>query len=252
MPISDRARKAMGDLGLTGYEIKGYLALVEFGPLVAADVSSQSGVPYSKIYDTLSNLEKKGWVEAEHSRPSKFYPRSPSTAIDTMRMKLESERRTSEKYVLNELSPAYEERGTKERPEIWIVKGGHNIISKVKESLQSCESELMISLPSGLSDLSESVIPVLIGIRERRVKIMVMVSEKLEGNSFDRLSRLADVRIRSTMFGGGLISDAREVILFLSPESEEGGSLAIWADHPGLASFAKGYFEYLWSSSKVR
>jgi len=30
---------------------------------------------------------------------------------------------------------------------------------------------------------------------------------------------------------------------------EESAALAIWADHLGLARFAKNYFEYLWESS---
>jgi hypothetical protein len=34
--------------------------------------------------------------------------------------------------------------------------------------------------------------------------------------------------------------------MLLLEEEEEGTALAIWADHVGLARFAKNYFEYLW------
>jgi hypothetical protein len=44
-----------------------------------------------------------------------------------------------------------------------------------------------------------------------------------------------------------VIGDGRHVILL----GEGGGMepIAIWADHAGLAGFAKGYFQYLWDDS---
>jgi sugar-specific transcriptional regulator TrmB len=39
MSISDKSRKAMESLGLTGYEIKVYLSLVEIGSMIASDIS---------------------------------------------------------------------------------------------------------------------------------------------------------------------------------------------------------------------
>ena len=49
MIISDKSRKAMESLGLTGYEIKVYLSILEKGPAVASEISKMSGVPYSDI-----------------------------------------------------------------------------------------------------------------------------------------------------------------------------------------------------------
>jgi predicted transcriptional regulator len=41
----------MESLGLTGYEIKVYISLLEIGSMTASDISKKSGVPYSKIYE---------------------------------------------------------------------------------------------------------------------------------------------------------------------------------------------------------
>jgi hypothetical protein len=49
------------------------------------------------------------------------------------------------------------------------------------------------------------------------------------------------------MFGGGIITDGKEAILFLG---EEKPSLVIWSNHVGLVQFARDYFEFLWNSSK--
>ena len=59
MSISDRSRKAMENLGLTGYEIRVYLSLLDTGSMTAADISKKSGVPYSKIYEVTQQLGRE-------------------------------------------------------------------------------------------------------------------------------------------------------------------------------------------------
>jgi sugar-specific transcriptional regulator TrmB len=49
--ISERARKALQELGLTDYEVRAYLALVEMGPLTASELSELKLIPYSKVYE---------------------------------------------------------------------------------------------------------------------------------------------------------------------------------------------------------
>ena len=59
--------------------------------------------------------------------------------------------------------------------------------------------------------------------------------------------------MKKGLFGGGIISDKRYVVILLGPEISDSSSsdiVAIWADHPGLAKFAREYFEYLLKDSK--
>src|SRR5919202_4661196 len=119
MSISDKSRKAMESLGLTSYEIKVYTSLLGSGSMTASDISKKSGVPYSKIYEVLNSLEEKGWLESDSSRPQKFFPKSPSTALQTMRMRHENNFRESQSVIVNELMPMYTKGGKKARPEIW-------------------------------------------------------------------------------------------------------------------------------------
>ena len=57
---------------------------------------------------------------------------------------------------------------------------------------------------------------------------------------------ITELRFRNHMFGGGVISDGREAMLFLG---EEKPSLVIWSNHVGLVRFAREYFQFLWDSS---
>ena len=72
MTISDKTRRSLQEFGLTDYEIRSYTSLLEIGPATASELSESSSVPYSKIYEVLGSLEKKGWIEMEHGRPSKY------------------------------------------------------------------------------------------------------------------------------------------------------------------------------------
>lgn len=67
--------------GLTEYEARVYLELVAAGSLTAKQVSQESGVPYTRIYDVISRLEKKGWIEKEEGRPIRVFATAPNTLI---------------------------------------------------------------------------------------------------------------------------------------------------------------------------
>jgi hypothetical protein len=84
---------------------------------------------------------------------------------------------------------------------------------------------------------------------EKGVKINVLASEGTHPDTIRALSRIADVKLKNNMFGGGVIGDSRQVMILLGEGRLEKGNydpIAIWADHTGLAGFAKDYFHYLW------
>ena len=133
MSISDKTRKSLDKIGLTSYEIRTFTALLKAGEITASELSQKSGVPYSKIYEVLGTLEEKGWAGSDDSRPTKYFAKSPSTALDTTKQKKEQEFKENQNIILNELIPSYEKSGTSERPDIWVLSGTINIASKVLE-----------------------------------------------------------------------------------------------------------------------
>lgn len=252
MNISDKSRRAMENLGLTSYETKVYLSLLEFGSMIASDISKKSFVPYSKIYEVLNSLEEKGWIESNSSRPQKFFPKSPSTALESIRIQRENETKENEQSILNELMPVYEKSGTKERPEIWVVRGFYNIASKVGDIIQNCQQELLIALPQVAQEIAKSLQPVLRTLHDKGVKINVLASEHTNPETIKAISRISNVRIKNSMFGGGVIGDGKQVIILLGESRNEKGGLepiAIWAEHSGLSGLAKEYFNYLWNDA---
>lgn len=259
--IPERARKALERIGLTGHETKAYAALLgkdaegEAGGMTAAGVSGESGIPQSKIYDILGSLEEKGWAGSDDSRPTLYYPKSPATGLETARRRADAEFAEMGRVVSSELLPLYEMSGASERPEIWFLSGAASIAAKILEMVDTCRSDVRIAVPKASESLVRQALPRLRQLRDRGVTITVLASGSISADSLRSLSRVVtSVRTRDGLFAGGIIADGRYVVILLGHEmgeSSSAGTVAIWADHAGLAGFALEYFEYLLKDSEV-
>lgn len=253
MSISDKTRKALERIGLTSYEIRTFSALLKSGELTASDLSQKSGVPYSKIYEVLGTLEEKGWIGSDDSRPTRYFAKSPATGLETTKQKIESDFAQDKSIILNDLVPLYEKSGTSEKPDIWVLSGAINIATKILEMVESCRSEVMVALPEASQELVRQALPKLRLLHDKGVDITVLTSDKMNKDALKAIARVATVKIKEGLFGGGIISDKRYVVILLGPEMgdvQSADMVAIWADHAGLAGFARQYFEYLLKDSK--
>jgi sugar-specific transcriptional regulator TrmB len=244
--ITQEAKRVLRELGLTDYETRAYLALIEKGVLTASQVSDSSGVPYSKVYETLTSLERKGWIETEKGRPGRYYPKAPSEALATAKLQLDEKVKAWEKTILGELQPFYEKREIREKPDIWILRGEFSTIAKLKEMLDNTKTQLMIAAPTFPKTFADAVMPTLKRLQSNNVKIFFMISKQATEWNMSELESFAEVRVREQMFGGGLIADGKEAVLLLG---EDKPTLVIWSNHIGLVQFAKDYFQHLWNSS---
>ncbi|MEM1757545.1 MAG: helix-turn-helix domain-containing protein, partial [Candidatus Bathyarchaeia archaeon] len=163
-------------IGLTEYEAGAYLLLLEKGALTAKQISYGAQIPYSKVYQVLKNLEQKGWIETIKKRPSKYFPKSPKIALMMAKKALENEWLSIERTLLDELSPLYEKLQTREKYDIWILRGLSNILPKIKEMIKNAGSEMLIALPSIKEDLLIELLRALESINIKRLKIRFMVS----------------------------------------------------------------------------
>lgn len=160
--------------------------------------------------------------------------------------------RESQSSIISELMPIYTKSGAKERPEIWVTTGIMNIATKVNEIIQSSQRELLVALPFAAESVTRPLLPVLRVLSDKGVRVNILASSKMHPETLKSLSRVAAVRVKDGLFGGGVIGDGKQVVILLSEGSSDGGKVepvAIWAEHPGLAVFARGYFQYLWADS---
>jgi len=245
-PISEETKKVLHELGLTEYETRAYLSLIGEGKMTASEISEHGNVPYSKIYETLNSLEKKGWIETEKGRPSRYYPKSPSETLEAAKLQLQETVKSWEQAILNELQPLYEKREIREKPDIWILRGEFQILAKLQEMLGKTRHELMIAAPLLTKPLLKTALGMLTRLQQTDIRILFLASKEIDKSVVELVAKVAEVRVRDHMFGGGVIADGTEALLFLGEKKPD---LVIWSNHIGLVKFARDYFEYLWQTA---
>ncbi|MCC6024161.1 MAG: helix-turn-helix domain-containing protein, partial [Thaumarchaeota archaeon] len=81
--------RALRKLGLSEYEARAYIALVELGEADASEISRRSGVPRTRIYDVLGRLESAGIIQKIlGSRPVVYSAIPPDRALEPLRRRL--------------------------------------------------------------------------------------------------------------------------------------------------------------------
>lgn len=144
------------------------------------------------------------------------------------------------------MQPFFEKREIREKPDIWILRGEISAVAKLREMLDNARSELMVAAPTLPKALVDLVVLAFQRLQITNVRILFMISKQNTSWNITELKRVGEVRTRDQMFGGGVIVDGKEAILFLG---EEKPTLVIWSNHIGLVQFAKDYFQHLWDSS---
>jgi sugar-specific transcriptional regulator TrmB len=249
MAINENTRAALHEMGLNAYEIDAYIVLLEIGQMTAMEISQEAKVPYSKMYEVLNSLKEKGWIKSSESRPFKYYPVPPLEATRFTKLRLEDKYAGWENTVAETLQPLYEKRELVERPDMLILRGQQAVLSKIEEVLKKAAVEIVIAAPEFAKPVIAMAEPLLGSGLKKTVKVKLMAAGKKEDWLFiKKFTGLGELRLRDHMFGGGIIADGKEAMLFLG---EDKPSLVIWSNHVGLVGFAREYFQFLWDSSSA-
>ncbi len=246
MSINENTRATLHEMGLAAYEIDAYIALLEGGEMTAMEISQQTQVPYSKIYEVLNSLKEKGWIKSGESRPTKYFPVPPLEATRFTRLRLEDKYVAWENTVAENLQPLYEQRELVERPDMLILRGQQAVLTKLDEMLKMSGKEIVVAAPEFAKPIIALADPLFNSLK-KNVNVQFMAAGKSEDWAFlKKYTGISEVRLRDHMFGGGIIADGKEAMLFLG---EDKPSLVIWSNHVGLVGFAREYFKFLWDSS---
>jgi len=72
-------------VGLTEYEAKAYTALLNTHLSTATKISEKSGVPRTRIYQVLEQLQQKGWIHIISGVPLLFKPVQPAKVFEKVK-----------------------------------------------------------------------------------------------------------------------------------------------------------------------
>lgn len=248
MSGEEQAFEKLSRIGLTSAEVKVYLVLLKSrAEMDAREVSRDSGVPYSKVHTVLEKLASKSLISVRRGRPAAYMIKMPSEGLSEYRRLVTRE--VEEKFEEVEAAlESFQAAADAEKPDIWIIKNPEEISRRVHSTISGAVREVDVALPFVPPWASDAFLPAFLRLKAEKVSTKILLSSDAGGDRLRSISEISDLRVRDRMFGGGIIVDESEAILFIG---SDGASpvVAIWSNHAGLVQIAKTYFENLWESS---
>jgi HTH-type transcriptional regulator, sugar sensing transcriptional regulator len=127
------------NLGLSNYEARTYLFLLRNGQSYGNEVSKQTGIPGSKIYETISRLVEKGLAYPIQSNPVRYQALPLKDFLNRKQKDVNK--------VLKDLEDSEELIQTAQQTELlWHISGRKSLTEKARELIDSAEKEILISL----------------------------------------------------------------------------------------------------------
>jgi sugar-specific transcriptional regulator TrmB len=236
------------EMGLNKYESNAYLALIKIGISTSTKISTESNVPYGRIYTVLQSLEKKGFAKIFDGRPKRFMAVEPrvilNKVLDKKKRELDEKRDETNK-IIKELEALAKVKLESPLEMIRIIEGRKNYLNfsiklheKSKKEWRSIH-RLPIYQPH-LNAYKKMV--------KRGVKTRILTQIDKEGldvwkKTGAKIRYLDKIDVRFTVI------DKEEVVLRLG-DPETGGWIAIWIKSSALAATMAENFDKLWKNAK--
>ncbi|MFW5786724.1 MAG: TrmB family transcriptional regulator [Halanaerobiales bacterium] len=155
----------LSDLGFNKYEAEAYLILLQKGNISAYEISKKSGVPQSKIYETVKKLVERGLAVARGSNPVKYSPLPINEFLDRYKSQVEdkiSYLKENLKDIDNQPQLDY----------MWHFDRKDQILNKASSIIKNAERKLNIEI---WDEQLELLIEPLNNAEKRDVEIMIVL-----------------------------------------------------------------------------
>lgn len=200
------------ELGLTEYEARVYLTLVTKGSLQGGELALNSGVPRTKVYESVRGLIKKRLVEA-YGRPRKF---SAVSSPEPFEVIIEQEERKFRelKTIINEIRSMSQKTGVSSVKGSFQIINGGGIDSVVNDMLSKTKDKITLIVNSNTFGIVKKYERQLMSMRLSEVKVNAIVSPKDSELVNDASTSLLPVLVGNTIDGrSAIISDDRYMLL---------------------------------------
>ena len=259
------------EIGLTEYETKSFLTLLQLGIATAEQISETAGIPLPRVYDTLVELQKKGFVLISKGRPKKFKPNSPKRAFKNFIESKKNEQEKEIKYLkatvknLENILSKVETIKIREADwGLWSIEKRRNIGSILDEQKEMSKKEILI-FSGDLSWLGEAMKIIKQAIRKGvKIKTIVHEPENEELKKNIKMAKKIGMKVKSGYKGlmRGHIIDNKIVSIAIK-QTEKGLNIVgqgrpgsdsldryelMTSDNPILVKTLRENFDFWWKS----
>ena len=242
MSTNDRLEKMM-EYGLTEYEARTYLALLQLGVASARDVANLSRVPRTKIYSVLDELHAKQLAEIIPERPKKY----GVVPFDTYLRQFEREYKTKlakieeDKKFLMSAFASKDASGPDKAGSFQVLKGRKNVLNRKYEMVGRADVEVL-EMGTEFSAVRMGYYMPLLKERARsgaKLRLLVPITESNREN-VEEFAQFGEVKGNPGKSPGSVIlviDDAEVLICHYVPDDEhlfKGEDIAIWSDDKAI------------------
>ncbi|MBN1800235.1 MAG: TrmB family transcriptional regulator [Candidatus Lokiarchaeota archaeon] len=256
--IPESVKLSLKALGFTDYEISIYLTLISRGPMDARELSEASGVPYSRVYNVLTHLEKeKMWIiKEEDSRPSRYFAKSPEEALIISKRKYKETFENHSENIIQALNQAYHSHDVPLKVPLYVHAGINACLNKILDLVQKARSSLYISCsePEFFEAIQDN-------IKARRMRGMkeiklIIEDELLEKddikNLYETYSEVLEIKTQKKLFANIVVIDggSNAFVVISQKQLRKNVYFGIYTDYIGFGPIVRDFFKFLFKGSK--
>ncbi len=162
--MSQQAIIALEQLGFSTYEARGYLGLLQQSPTTGYQLSKLSGVPRSRIYETLERLTAKGYAVALQTEPAEYSPLAVRELLAHLQEHFDGTLSTLETELGKiSVAPATES--------IWSLRGREDILRRARTMVAHAQESIYLV---GWGETLQELQPELEAATRRGIRIVVI------------------------------------------------------------------------------
>lgn len=217
----DKNISTLKGIGLTMYEAQAYITLTSLISSTASEISEESGIPRSKIYDVLKELSKKNFIDVEDGRPLTYNVKSPVEVLGREKERLNSEIDDT----ITRLTYVYENGMSQVQAPIWRIYGVEKIIAQELEIIKRAKKSINMRIGFLFENEGESLVKALKNRTDLKINILASPTCYINNEEYDiiRLFKENDINIQKAdiPFVKLIISDSKEMMHTYTKFSED-------------------------------
>ncbi len=216
--------QSLKKLGLTEYEARSYISLLELGPTTADYISKRSEVPISRVYSVLGDLEKKGFLRSTPGRPVKYRPVEPNVALETLVMANMKELEQAKNNILSYLETLFGQNLQRGVVEFWFATDEGSIARRLNQAMNKTKEKVTVGLAPfpmlASTTISDALLANLRTLAKRHLKVTVVGSPKNLRMFFQKMKTEEGIGTveRDVREGFVIVDDTEVVWITASPK----------------------------------
>jgi sugar-specific transcriptional regulator TrmB len=238
--VEESIAAKLRELGLSSFAARALVSLLGSSPQSAGSICKETGIPDSKIYYALEELDRTKLVESQRGVPTLYKPVNLDQMVSNLTHSQDEEHERRLRFVelfKKQAEPLVKARSEPAEVELaYIVKGRRNIMERMLTAIEEARKELILLIMS--EEILNGMADALSQAKKRKVRIGIAVTDNL--SKAKTLRSFADVRTLKCDCDI-LIADSEKLVTASEVHSDD--AYAIVTSDKTMIRMSREYFD---------